>query len=170
MECFILSDGYALLEISEEGKYKIKRTEAIPEVKYLDFRLEGCDFEHYGMEDSLIHGIPKELKDVLILCSFKIHSYESFNGESTEYDTDIILDSYIVMKTDYKEFYREMVTNELNLIGGFEAIGNMPDGEESNYYKDLVYEWEEFYDEEFKAWKKSTIKFNLFSNLLEEIN
>ncbi len=165
-----MSDGYALLEISEEGYYRIKKSEGIPEVKYFDFRLEGCDFEHYGMEDSLIHGIHKELKDALVLCSFNIHSYGSFNGESTEYETDIILDSYIVLKTDYKEFYREMITNELDLVGGFEAIDIVPDGEESNYYKDLVYEWEEFYEEEFKPWKKSTINFNLFSNLLEEIN
>lgn len=149
-----MASGYVLIEINTEGNGRVKSPEGCPEVKYLDFRLEGCDFEHYEMADSMMGGLPKELKNVLVLCSFTIEGVESFNGESTEYDTEIRLESHIVLKTGYKEFYRMMITEELKLQG------TAPDCDDGQYYENLLSDWEEFYGEDFKPFKKEPKKIN----------
>lgn len=139
-----MADGYVLIEINTEGNGRVKSPEGCPEVQFIDFRLDGCDFEHYGLDDSMMAALPENLKDVLVLCSFNIIGTESFNGESTEYDTSIYLESHIILKTDYKEFYRKMVTEELKLQG------TAPDCDDAHYYEGLLSDWEEFYEEDFK--------------------
>lgn len=134
-----MADGYVLIEINKEGEGRIKSPEGVPCVSYLDFRLEGCDFEDCEMAESMVESLPKELKDVLVLCSFLIRTEESFNGESTDYATEILLESHLVLKHQYQEFYRQMVASELRLKG------SSPDCEDESYYSHLVSDYEEFY-------------------------
>lgn len=150
-----MADGYALIEINKEGKGRMKSSDQCPEVKFIDFRLEGCDFEYYGLDEAMMYSLPKDLKDVLVLCSFNIVGTESFNGESTDYDTEIHLESHMILKENYKDFCRKMITEELELKG------TSPDCDDEQYYKNLLAEWEEFYSEDFEPFEKpKKIKFS----------
>lgn len=160
-------DGYALIEINTKGEARAK------EHTFLDIRLDGhVEFHDSEGTDQLHSQLPEDLKDVLVMVFFKYdcNSSKSYDGE---WDVEEIytLASHTVMKTDYKEFYRLMVTEEFSVIGGYEKIDEMPDDEsteagscsDKNYYNGLLEEWETFYDEDFEPTKRKEL--NPFSSL-----
>ena len=139
-----MADGYVIIEVNTNGEGRIKSPQDFPEVHYLDSRLEHYGFEDFGMVDSLMDSLPKGIQDVLVLCSFNIVGMEIPNRESPEFDTAIVLESFMILKTDYKEFYRLMVSEELTLRDSY------PDSDDNDYYNNLVEDWTEFYGEPFK--------------------
>lgn len=166
-------DGYALIEINTKGEARAK------EHTFLDIRLDGhVSFEDSEGADQLHQELPKELNDVLVMVFFKYTCHTS-QGYEGEWDCEELftVESFTVMKSNYKEFYREMVTEELNVgIRGFENIDAMPDDESTdfgsctnkNYYKELLEDWETFYDEDFEPTKPKEPRMFSFPNIFDD--
>jgi hypothetical protein len=154
-------DGYVLIEVNTEGQMRIKQYDGCRDLHYIDFRLEmALDLDNEFIVDCLYPSLPKDLKDVLIMAFFNYQSIPSGHGDywSIDYEDNIILQSHVVLKTDYKEFYRQQITHELNdCIGGYKNINSYPE-EDCDYYKGIVADWEEFYDEDFKPFQPQKIK------------
>ena len=135
-------DGIVQIEISDKGKYRLKSLE------WLDFRLENVVFDDAEGLEQLIEQLPNELLDSLILVTFKYscNCNRDFEGEWDVEEWFTVV-NYQVLKNNYKEFYSEIVTEDLK----FQALTRDKEwlielGIELN---DLVEEWEEFYEEEF---------------------
>lgn len=146
-------DGYALIRINDKDEAKAE----IEEYQFFDIRLSVCDFDSENICDDLVGQLPKGMKDVLVMCLFNYHSESSYDywSGATEYEDCFDLKVHQVVKENYKEFYREQVTEELNVgINGMKNLSCMPDGE--NFYKEMIATWEEFYDEDFKPFEKPT--------------
>ncbi len=97
-------------------------------------------------------------------------------GWEGDYDCEELFNmiSFTIVKENYKEFYRQMVTEELNIgINGFENLDCIPKEtisvNDSNYYKDLIRDWEEFYEEDFVPFKLKIIENRIELNELFDI-
>jgi len=152
-----MADGYVELEFNEQGEARVK------EVNYLDLRLTCSDIEHEDIASQLAFQLPKELKDALVLAVIKVDFLMSHHWEyGVECDgVNIHLLSHTVLKENYKEFYREMVTEEVKLVATFEdsdvIFRDDVDDQDRMYYKNLIADWEEFYDEDFLPFRKKAI-------------
>jgi hypothetical protein len=138
-------DGYALIEFNTEGNGRIK------EIHYLDNNLtllEIDDDEIYLMFEEQL----PDFKDVLVMVFFTHQSIPCGYGDywRVEYTSYFKVDSFTIVRTDYKEFYRRMVTEEIQIDNTQPFL----DLDEDNYYNELISSWEEFYNEEFKPFKK----------------
>ena len=134
-------DGHALVEISTKGKVKLK------ECHFYDIRLYDCDIEE-DMAEQILLQLPDVLNDVLVLAIFKVEWLMSYHPEDGhECDGVVIhLENHHVVVDNYKEFYREQLTELIK-------------------FEDDISEWEEFYDEEFTPFIKNVRSFkdiNLF--------
>lgn len=106
--------------------------------------------------------LPGELKDSLVMVVFSYHcdtsrSYEG--GYDCEEHFNVV--SHTIIKTNYKEFYRELVTEEIQ--HGISDISHLYAAEdivpnEDNHYNQIIAEWEEFYDEDFVPFEQKTQK------------
>ena len=157
-----MADGYALIEINQNGEGRLKDCD----VKWFDIRMGDICFDDYGGVEQLVDQLSEEINDVLVLFTFD-YVCECDTVYWGEYECDIIFNivSYQIVKTDYKEFYRQMVTEELNLgINGFNNLYCLDETEitfkDGDYYKELVSLWEEFYDEEFLPFVNETKNIN----------
>ncbi|MBD5026059.1 hypothetical protein GUF51_15325, partial [Xanthomonas citri pv. citri] len=66
------------------------------------------------------------------------------------YEDFFDVEFFKVIKKNYKKFYQGLVTVELDVgINGFDNIESMPTDSNQNYYRNLIAEWEEFYNEDF---------------------
>lgn len=148
-------DGYALVEVNLEGETKLKK------VSFMDIQLEHCDFDEEDMLDQLTCALSKETKDVLIMMFFKYQSVRYDYHEGFDYEDTFFTESQTIMQTNYKDFYYKQVCLEVGVVDG------VLDQPGDNYYKELVAEYEEFYDEDFK-WEdpnkpiKLEVNFNPF--------
>lgn len=150
-----MADGYVLLEINTEGEARVKDDE----VKWFDFRLHGVPFEDCEGTDQLVADLP-DLKDclVMVIFDYKCNCTRDYWGDY-DYEEIFTAVSHYIVKEGYKEFSRELITEELNVgINGELILKAMPD--EDNYYKNLVADWEEFYDEDFVPFKKQPKQVN----------
>lgn len=144
------------MEINTQGNARLK------ELQYFDFRLKNIDFDASCGLEQLREQLPNETKDVLVLVPFDFIC-NCTQGREGDYDCEELFNvvSHEVVKTDYKEFYRQMVTEKLEHdIHGFENIHAMDDGTENdqrNYYKEIVADWEAFYDEDFVPYQSNKI-------------
>lgn len=144
-------DGYALIRVHDKEEEKGE----IEESKFFDIRLECCDLNSDMICNDLVGQLPEGLKDVLVMCFFSYRSESSYDywSGATEYEDCFDLQHHQVVKENYKEFYHQQITEELDVgIHGIENVEGMP---EDTYYKKLIGEWEEFYDEEFKLFEKT---------------
>lgn len=145
-----MADGYVLLEVSEDRRTKIKDAE----INWIDLKLEMADVDFEASEglEQLTEQLPSDIRDALVLVAFRYRvesSYDSWSG-ATEYEDFYDAESFLVVKEGYKEFYRGQVEVELNVgINGHENINSTEFAKD--YYKELVAEWEEFYNEDFKT-------------------
>lgn len=152
-----MADGHVELEINEQGEARVK------EVNYLDIRLTCLDIEHDDIASQLSAQLPQEMKDVLMLAVIKVEFLMSHHWEyGTECDgVDIELLSHSILKENYKEFYREMVTEEVKLVAildGSDVVFHEDiERDDRMYYNNLIGDWEEFYDEDFKPFQKQII-------------
>jgi hypothetical protein len=150
---FKMADGIALVEINTKGEGKLKT------LSYFDFRLEHINFEDSEGLDQLMGQLPKDMNDVLVSVIFGYQCTHS-QGFEDEIDYEEIFNivSYTVVKKNYKELYRELITEELiSGINGFQNINAADDLIfQDNYYKEIVAEWSEFYGEEFKPTHKES--------------
>jgi hypothetical protein len=141
-----MADGIALVEINTKGEGKLKT------LSYFDFRLEHINFEDSEGLDQLMGQLPKDMNDVLVsvIFGYQCTPSQGFENEM-DYEELFNIVSYTVVKKNYKEFYRELITEELNVgIDGFQDINAADDLIfKDNYYKEIVAEWSEFYGEEF---------------------
>lgn len=147
--------GYMTVEINEKGEPRIKKDSKGNELlTILDVNFAfTTEIQSEALEMIRAH-IPKELKDVLVIFTFK---YESHGGGyfRDDYEDWLVVESQLVLKEQYKEFYCHQVTRELELSGGMPEV--LEHGEElSENEKELkealdlvIGEWEEFYDEDF---------------------
>ena len=152
-----MADGYALIEINTEGKARAK------DVTYFDFRLIGCDIEHDDIADQVSYQLPEGIKDVLVLVVFNLNFITSYDWESGYHECDEIiinLESHNIVKTDYKEFYRELVTEEIKYYK------DVSDTDKENY-NFLLLDWEEFYDEDFKPSKTKPKQISGIGDLID---
>lgn len=157
-----MADGFAIIETNEQGEGRLK------ELKWFDFRLEDVLFDDAEGVDQLVSQLPEGIKDVLVLAvfSYVCHCSRSWDGEyDCEEHFDIV--SHQILKSNYKEFYRQMVTEQVNIGGknGLEstnfALEDTTIIQCEKYCEELISEWEEFYDEDFKAYITEP-KCNLF--------
>lgn len=142
-----MADGYALIEFNTEGKGRIKESE------WLDIRLTVLDSGADDLFDQLEGQLPKGIKDTLILATFTYESVECGDGFSVEYEDSFILNSHVVLRENYKEFYRIQVTEELKYKQDDYHTDIIFEANERRY-KILVENWEEFYDEDFTPFIK----------------
>lgn len=166
-------DGYAVIEISTKGEARAK------EHTFLDIRLDGhVEFHDSEGAEQLSDQLPDDLKDVMVMVLFK-YTCNSSRDYDGEWDVEEIYTvvSHTVMKSNYKEFYREMVTEEFNVgINGFENLESMPDEETTdfgfspnkNYYNELLEDWETFYDEDFEPTKPKEPNLFGFLNIFDD--
>ncbi|AFQ57828.1 hypothetical protein BHY07_10395 [Bacillus subtilis subsp. subtilis] len=143
-----MADRYVLIEVNEDGEGRLK-DEA---VTWIDFRLSIVDFNASEGLNQLMEQISKDVKDELVLVLFNYRvksSYDSWSG-ATEYEDFFDVEFFKVIKKNYKKFYQGLVTVELDVgINGFDNIESMPTDSNQNYYRNLIAEWEEFYNEDF---------------------
>jgi hypothetical protein len=147
-----MADGYVLIEINTEGEGRVNPNER---PYWYDFRLEDVYFDDIEGVEQLMSQLP-DLKDCLVMVHFD-YKCNCSRGWEGDYDCEEILNltHYYIVKEGYKEFYREMVTCELNYgINGYDQLECMPEEDGPNHYKHIVGEWEEFYDEDFVPFKK----------------
>jgi hypothetical protein len=152
-------DGWVLIEINPNGQMRVKEKDSCLELEFFDFRLKnvGCEWDNDFIIEMVSDQLPKHLKDVLVQVFFTYKSVPCGNGDywDTEYEDVIAVDTHVIVKTDYKNFYQKMVTEELKL----QPFCPEPDSEDTkHYYNDLVWNWEEFYDEDFTPFKPESIK------------
>lgn len=152
-----MTDGYALIEINHLGEGRLK------ELHYFDFRLENVCFDDAEGVEQLVDQLPKDSKDMLVMCIFKYKCNCSQNWEG-EVDCEELFDlvSHTTVKSNYQDFYREMVTEEIIQHLDFLDldIPNFIDCDEEyrikgEYFQELVAYWEEFYDEDFELKKEN---------------
>lgn len=143
-----MADRYVLIEVNEDGEGRLK-DEA---VTWIDFRLSIVDFNASEGLNQLMEQISKDVKDELVLVLFNYRvksSYDSWSG-ATEYEDFFDVEFFKVIKKNYKKFYQGLVTVELDVgINGFDNIESTPTDSNQNYYRNLIAEWEEFYNEDF---------------------
>ena len=151
-----MADGYILLEINHEGGVKVQNDE----VYWFDFRHQDVLFFDAEGPAQLADQIQKGLRDVLVMVVFK-YTCNCSKDYFGDMDCEEIFEAVHsqVVKENYKEFRRELITEELNYgINGYENIDAMPEDAMTNHYKDIVGEWEEFYDEDFAPYVKTPKK------------
>ncbi|QIW88797.1 hypothetical protein P59_200 [Bacillus phage P59] len=142
-----MADGQVFIEVNTEGAMRVMTSETLGGVHFFDIRLTCLDIDDEFIRDEMEGQLPEGLKDVLIMCLFKYKSVSSGGYWDIEYEDSFELEHFAVAITDYKEFYRLQVTEELSC----KDFGPGPD---DRYYDDLVADWEEFYDEDFKPFEK----------------
>lgn len=148
--------GYVTIEINEKGEPRIQKDMSGKEMlTFLDINYASItDIQSEALE-MIRASIPKEMKDVLVIFTFK---YESRGGGYMldDYEDWLVIESKLVLKENYKEFYRFQVTTELEMVGAINeethSKWGIPDDEKElkEEMELLVGEWEEFYDEDFK--------------------
>lgn len=168
-----MADGYVLIEINTEGEARIKEDG----LNWLDFRLKDVDFDACeGLEQ--LHGqLPEGMKDALVLVVFDYVCNTSYDSWTGEYDCEELFNvvTHQIMKNDYKEFSREVVTLELKYgIDGYQNIDTLPEDvddviKEKNYYKSIVANWEAFYDEDFVPFEKKPKKIESWKDAFKSI-
>lgn len=164
-----MADGMAILEINEKGEGRLK------DLIWFDFRLESICFGDAEGTEQLVDQLPKETKNVLVLVVFDYvsnYSRDYWGEHDCEEFFNIV--SHQLLKEDYKEFYRQMVTRKLNLSRkGYENDICIIDEDitlkDDNYCKELVSEWEEFYDEEFEPFEEEPKKINKIDDIWSTI-
>lgn len=148
-----MADGLAMIEINHKGEGRLK------ELNWFDFRLENVLFHDAEGVEQLVDQLPEGINDVLVLVVFNYvcHCSKSWEGE---FDCDEIFNlvSHQILKPNYKEFYREIVTEKLNMC---DILPDFMLEDTALLYendcKELVSEWEEFYDEDFKPYVKEIL-------------
>jgi hypothetical protein len=158
-----MADGYVLLEFNTVGEARISTLECF------DFRLaDSLDFDAIEGVEQIKEQLP-EVKDALVMVVFdyKFTKSTSYLGIDDDGDEEIIVISHTIVKENYKEFSREMLTyiteDRLHTIyahGDPRDPGTME-----------IAEWEEFYDEDFKPFKKEPKKLStvdIFNRIHEE--
>lgn len=141
-----MADGLAIIEINHKGEGRLK------ELNWFDFRLEDVLFDDAEGVDQLVSQLPEGTSDVLVLVVFKYAcecSRDWEGGLDCEEYFNII--SHQILKPNYKEFYREMVTEELNLVDIKVLEHTDFDLAHEKYCEERISEWEEFYDEDFEV-------------------
>lgn len=130
-------DGHALVEINTKGEAKLN------DFHFYDLRLTGCDIEE-DMAEQILSQLPKGISDVMVLAIFRVEWLMSYHPEyGNECDgVAIHLESHNIVVDNYKEFYREQLTE----LTKYEPL---EDENEEKLYKEDIAEWEEFYDEDF---------------------
>lgn len=141
-------DGYLLVEFNSEGEGRLKSLQGNPNINYLDFRLNSLDI---GVEEGyslLADQFPKGLRDVLVMAFFTYKSIKCGSGDyfDVDYEDSLTLENHVIVKENYKEFYRKMVSEELKEKDNYLML---LDGDDT-YYEELVSHWEDFYNEDFK--------------------
>lgn len=145
-------DGLAMIEISDLGEYRLKSLE------WLDFRLNYIAFEseHIDGLGQLVEQLP-EINDVLVLVSFK-HNSQMVCTNDGDFDSEekFTIVHYQVLKTAYKAFYRQMVTEQLTTNPNAPYV--VPSITDTKQYsvEELIAEWESLYDEAFPLFKPNT--------------
>lgn len=143
-----MADGYVLIEVNEVGEGRIKDET----VNWIDFRLDTVDFNASEGLSQLMEQITKDVKDELVLVFFNYHVktfYDHWSG-ATEYEGFFDVEFSKVIKKNYKNFYQGILTEELNgCINGFGNIESMSTDSNHDYYRNLILDWEEFYNEDF---------------------
>lgn len=145
--------GYMTVEINGKGEPRIQKDRNGKEMlTFLDVSYELETEIHSEALEMIRASIPKELKDVLVLFTF---NYESHGGGylMDDYEDWLVIESQLLLKENYKDFYRQQVTKELEMANGLpkdiEALTSS-EKEWKEALSFLVGDWEEFYDEDFK--------------------
>lgn len=148
--------GYMTVEINEKGEPRIQKNQDGKEMlTFLDVEYLYTSEIHSEALEMIRASIPKEMKDVLVFFTFKYESHGS--GYFTDdFEDWLVIESQLVLKENYKAFYRHQVTTELKMVGAINEESATEWGilENEKELKEamelLVGEWEEFYDEDFK--------------------
>lgn len=160
-----MADGYVIVEVNTEGGMRVKAPEGVLELFFFDIRMNcSMDWDNNFIISCLEEKLPDDLEDTLIMCTF---DYQAIGGglsywEQEDYEDDIQLVDWVPLKKEYKEFYREMVTEEL-------SSPPQPD-QDLTYLMELVADWEEFYGEDFVPYErkhKSVMSFDAFAAALK---
>lgn len=88
-----------------------------------------------------------EINNCLVLATFSYRSVPYFNGEYTESEDVFDVIEAIVLDNNYKEQWRKNLTTEYGI------------SEDSTHID--IYEWEEFYDDDYKPFQYKSEGFNL---------
>lgn len=145
-----MADGYVLLEVTTEGEFRVQGEQ----VNWFDFRLQDvCFFDAEGL-DQLVSQLP-DLKDCLVMVTFDYECKCSRDWEGGfDCDEEFFVTSHYIVKEGYKEFYRELITVELESFNDFNTEAK------EDFYDTVIADWEEFYDEDFVPFKKQPKQIN----------
>jgi hypothetical protein len=148
-----MADGYVLLEFNTVGEARVSTLECF------DFRLaDSLDFDAIEGIEQIKEQLP-EVKGALVMVVFdyKFTKSTSYWGIDDDGEEEIIVVSHTVVNNNYKEFSREMLTYLTeDRLHSIYAQGDPRDPDTM-----AIAEWEEFYDEEFKPFKKESKKLTM---------
>lgn len=132
-----MADGHALVEINTKGEAKLNN------YHFYDIRLTDNEIEE-ELAEQILSQLSNGINNVMVLAVFKVEWLMSNHPEyGIECDgIDIHLENYTIVVDNYKEFYREQLTEWTKYDPLEDENG------EKLYHEDIV-EWEEFYGEDF---------------------
>lgn len=142
----------------------------------IDFKCNDIALESYLSEninnkiDCLIDltkilKINPEVKGCLVLATFDFKDFSSFNGETTEWDSDTFVCDVIVLGKDYKEQWRRNISYKY----GYTTLEELENNEVSDALEEIS-DWEEFYGEEFTFYQEEIKTTSIFSNFEIDFN
>lgn len=151
-------DGYAKLKVNGEKSQ-------VEDIHFFDLRLSDIDF------DIVAEQITDQIElqeDALLMVFFKYSCEQCGNPmDGYEYEDVVeVLDTKVLLH-NYKEFSRHQISLEVGVAGGMEVLNS--DTEDRNYYRELVGDWEEFYEEDFVLFEKVVVYKGVPLNEMEQI-
>lgn len=124
--------GYATLAINLDGT-----TAHVFDRKCHDARMEhNIEWGDIPLHELLI---PVDTADCLAMVFFSYESIPSFNGESTDYDDDVVIENFVIMQPRFKEFWRSQISLMVTYDGKTHFPRELDDEEftlDPNYHGD----------------------------------
>lgn len=155
-----MADGYLFVEISPEGKAR--------EIDHHFFDMDKREYVQWEDEEgmqTLVDLLPDSaVSDTHVFISFNHSSHTTYDSYNGEYDVEVYyeIEGFTVLQRDYKEFTRRQLTLHLASITGPSIVEYDPFPGNTAFIRDgvhdVVAEWEEFYDEDFKPFIPEPVK------------
>lgn len=149
-------DGYGIVIIDKEGNKALTK-----ELRAFGFQLQ--DYIGQGdhddfFADCVLEYVDEDVKDCMVVATYQYKSIECRGFDYVDYEDDFVIQHIEVLRWDYKEFWRDQLSDGLTVDGHrFGTVDELlnwknqieTDGEETEHYMtEDVEEWELFYDEE----------------------
>lgn len=146
-------DGLVQVEFDTEGNGRVRMREWNDAIEYLDNTYSHFDMSTDELYEQLKPQLPTGITDSLVMVLFRCEAVPVGQSESfdAEYDIDCTVEKTIVLRENYKEHYRSMLTNE------FEET-YIPYDPTISRHREAVMNWENLYNEDFTPTKNPEVE------------